>query len=270
MSYKRFHALIFSTAVLLLAGQVQAATPTFTNLTDDDFSNISKEYSANMAHPSVMGAESLGKIFGAEVALVGGMTPSPKIKDIVSRSGGSGMGDLYHAGIAAGLTVPFGITAEAVVLPKVTMAGGDYQMYSLAGKLSLNEDLIPVIPFNLAVRGFYSSSQFSFSQNAGGVNGTVKNKDNVKGLQILVSPRLPVLEPYAGIGFLQADNTMNVDGTGTVFDSSYTTGQSATKKPNTTQWLIGLDAKLLLLSLGVEYAHAFDTDRYTAKLGFAF
>jgi hypothetical protein len=270
MSSTRLQVLMISTAVLFLAGSVRAATPTFTNLTEDDFNNVTKEFSANMANTSVMGAESLGRLFGVELALVGGMTSSPKIKDIVARSGGSGMSDLYHAGLAAGVTVPFGITGEAVVLPKLSLSGADFQMYSLAAKISLNEDLIPIIPFNLAIRGFYSNSNFNFSQDAGGVTGTVKNKDTVTGLQLLASPRLPILEPYAGVGFLQADNKLDVDGTGTVFDSSYTSGQSAEKKPTTTEFLLGVNAKLLLLSLGVEYAHAFDTDRYTAKIGFAF
>lgn len=265
----QFVATAFALALSLSALQVKAS-PTFSNLTQDDFDHIAKEYSSNIEHPSVMGAESLGHLFGLEVALVGGVNPSPKINDISERSSGSSFKNLYHGGLAAGLTVPFGITGEAVLLPKMKMGGAEFQAYSIGAKITLNEDLLAMIPFNLAVRGFYTNSQFSFDQTAGGVSGTIKNKDTITGLQLLASPRLPILEPYAGIGFLQAKNTLSVDGSGTVFDPSYTTAQSADSKPSTTQFLLGVNAKLLLLSLGLEYSHAFDANRYTAKFGFSF
>jgi len=265
--------LIKSVATLLTVFftlSAPAASPTFTNLTQDDFNNITKEFSSNIEHPSVMGAESLGHLFGVEAALVAGVNPSPRINDIVERSAGSSFKNLYHGGLALGLTVPFGITGEAVLLPKMTVGGAEFQAYSVGAKITLNEDLLSMIPFNLAVRGFYTNSQFNFDQTSGGVNGTVKNKNTVTGLQLLASPRLPIFEPYAGIGFLQAKNTLSVTGTGTVFDPSYTSSQSADSNPTTTQFLLGVNAKLLLLSLGLEYSHAFDANRYTAKVGFAF
>lgn len=269
MLQSKFRSLLLMATVVLMFGQAQAGSPAFTGLTQDDIDNFTKEYSSNMAHPSVMGAQSLGSIFGFELGVIGGMSTSPKTKDIIARAGGSGFGDLYHAGLAGAVTVPFGITAEGILMPKLHASGADFQMYSLAVKWTSNE-VIPIIPFNLAIRGFYSGSEFSFDQNSNGVTGTVKSKDKVMGLQLLASPRLPVLEPYAGVGFVKADNTLDVSGTGTIFDSSVTSGQSATSKPSTTQFLLGINAKLLLLSLGAEYAHTFNSDRYTAKVGLAF
>jgi hypothetical protein len=255
---------------LLLMTPRTFAAPSFTNVTQDDFDHVSKELSADFAHPSVMGAESLGHLFGVEAALVGGMTPSPRVDDISQRSSGNSFKNLYNVGLALGLTVPFGITGEAVVLPRTKVSGVQFQAYSLAAKITLNEDLLSMIPFNLAVRGFYSSAEFNFDQNSGGVNGTIKNKDNISGLQLLASPRLPIIEPYVGIGVLKAKNKLSVDGTGTVFDPSFTTAQSADSTPASTQFLLGINAKLLLLSLGAEYSHAFDSDRYMAKVGLAF
>ena len=260
-------SLIFGTIV-----ENSRAELGFTNLTQTDFDKISKELSSNFTHNSVLGASSLGKIFGLELAVVGGYTLSPEIDTIVKRSApGSDLPKLYNAGFIAAVSVPFGITAEAVLTPKVTAADASYQATSLAVKLSMNDELIPIIPFNLALRGIYSTNEFSFKQTISAVEATVKDANNITGLQILLSPKLPIVEPYAGIGFLNAKNTLSVSGTtGTIFDSSFNTTQSADSTLSSTQLLLGVDVRFLMLTAGVEYSKAFDASKYTAKFGFSF
>lgn len=259
-------------AITLIGFQAFGAGPAFTSLTQSDFDNLTKEVSSNFAHTSVMGADSLGKLWGVELSVVGGMSPSPNINAAVTNAtgGSSNFPNLYHGGLVLGVTVPFGITGEAVYLPKLTIQGVDCQVISLAAKLTLNSELLPVIPFNLAVRGFQTYSQIGFYQNTGSVTGNLQNSDSTTGLQLLISPKLPALEPYAGVGYLLTRDTLSLSGTGTVFNSSFTSSQSGTSTLVSAQIFLGLDVKIVGLSLGAEYARAFESDRYTAKFGFAF
>lgn len=241
----------------------------FTNLTQTDFENISKEMAGNFTHHSVQGAAPLGHIFGFELGLIGGQEGSPKIDDIVKRSGGSGLSNLYHAGLLGVVSVPFGITGEVVVMPKLSSNNADLQMTSLALKLSLNSSLLTVLPFNLALRGIASSAKFSFQQDNGGTNIKVENETKVSGLQILASPSLPVVEPYAGVGFLSGKNTLSATG-GTIFDPSFTASQSSENTVNSTQVILGVTANLLAFHVGAEYSSAFGANSITGKLAFGF
>lgn len=266
----RISRVMLSLTIFMTASLALADGPAFTNLSSADFDNVSKEFSANFVHSSVLGAASMGSIFGFELALVAGTTATPEIDKIVQRSSpGDSLDKLYHGGFLVALSVPFGITGELVTIPKTSSQDASFQLMSLGVKLTLNEQLLAVIPFNLALRGIYTNSSFDFKQSSGGVDGTVENKNTVTGLQILASPKLPLVEPYAGIGFLKAKNSLSVTGTGTVFDTTVTSGQSADSEPSTTQLILGVNVKLLV-SLGLEYSKAFDTSRYTAKLGFGF
>src|SRR5690348_12960246 len=113
--------------VFISSLQAMAAAPSFTNLSQDDVDKISKEFSANFVHPSVMGASTLGKIFGVEAALVAGQTPSPETDAIVKRSApGNELPNLYHAGLLLGLSVPLGFTGELVMIPKTTSSSAEF------------------------------------------------------------------------------------------------------------------------------------------------
>lgn len=253
---------------VLASAQSMAAGPSFTNLTASDFEDISKELSANFIHHSVQGAAPLGQVFGFELGLVAGQTAIPKTNDVIKRSGGTDLPNLYHAGLLGVVSVPFGITGEVAITPKTSISDLDLEKLSLGLKLSLNTELLKVIPFNMAIRGFTSSSKFSFKQSSGGINGTIEDKNESTGLQLLLSPSLPILEPYAGIGTINAKNSLSVSGTGTVFN--YTTSQSADVSVSSTQYLLGVNAKLALVALGLEYSSAFGTNTYSAKLAMGF
>jgi hypothetical protein len=258
------------TSLLLLSFSVSAqAGIGFTNLTSSDFDKISKEFSGNFSHTSVTGAGTLGTLFGFEVGLVGGLTSSPEIDSIVSRSlPGESLANLYHGGVLGALSIPFGLTGEILLIPTMKASDASFQMTSLALKWTMSESVL-ILPVNVAVRGFLSSSDFEFKQSSGGIDGTVKNKNSVTGLQLLVSPNLPFVEPYAGVGFLSGKNSLSLSGTGTIFDTSLTTGQSADSTNSSTQLLLGVNLRLLV-SVGLEYARSFDTSRYTGKVGFSF
>lgn len=256
-------------ALLFLPALASAADITFTNLTQTDFENISKEMAGNFMHHSVQGAATLGNVFGFEVGLIAGQSGASKIDEIVKRSGGSGFPNLYHAGLLGVVSIPFGVTGEVVMMPKMGSGNADFQMTSAALKVNLSAGLLTFLPFNLAVRGVTSSAKLNFAQSSGGTEIKVANETTTSGLQLLVGPSLPLIEPYAGVGFLSGKNSLTATG-GTVFDPSYTTGQSSDNSVSSTQTILGVTANLLLLRLGAEYSNAFGNSSYTAKLAFGF
>lgn len=261
--------LIFSISCLIFIS-AQAAT-SFSAVSQSDLETMSKEFSSNSAHPSVMGAATLGKIFGFELALIAGQNPSPNTDKIVKSSSSSdSLPNLYHGGILLAASIPLGLTGEFIYTPKVGANGVDFQGSSAALKYTLSQSLI-VIPFNLAFRAFASSTKVNFTQTTPTVTGNVENKNTINGIQMLVSPSLPIVEPYLGVGYLQAKDTLNYSGTGNFFGNAVPVGTSSLDASlSTTQVFAGVNVHLLLLSLGLEYSKAFDADRYTAKLGLVF
>lgn len=269
-------ALALVTSLFLASPALAAAGPGFDNLSQGDFDNAIRELSGNSTYHSVTGAGTLGSIFGIEVGVVGGLTSTPEINAYSKRVDASAdISRLPHASLLVGVSVPLGFTGELLLFPEVTLSDIKYQQYGGSVKWTATDLL--VLPFNLAVRGFVTNNKMSFQQtlnNASTGNNPVLvsvTQDNSQlGLQLLASPILPLFEPYAGIGFVKATGKLAVSGatTGTIFN--FTSAQSAESSPTTTQFLLGINANLLLLNLGVEYSRAFDTNSYNFKLGFRF
>lgn len=268
MSKFKFGLSLLCVVQLLSSGAM--AGPSFTNITDSDFEKIAKEMSANFTHSSLMGASKLGTLFGFQVGIIGAQTSSSDTNTIVKRNAGAELPNLYNAGLLAAVGLPFGISGEAVIIPTTSASGASISSTSFGLKMNFNE-FIPVLPVNLALRGIYSSAKFSFSQTISSANATVENKTNVSGLQLLVSPMLPFVEPYVGVGVLNGSNDLSVSGTASsIFDPSYTSSQSASKSVSSIQYLAGIEVNLLLLKLGAEYSQSFGTNRIGAKLSFGF
>ncbi len=269
--------LSFFTASLFIASSAAfGAGPGFTNLTQDDFDKVINELSANSTFHSVTGAGSLGSVFGVEVGLVGGLTNTPEINRLSKTVDASAdVGRLPHASLLAAVSVPLGFTGELLVFPSVSVGDIKYQQFGGAIKWTATEAL--VLPFNLAARAFITKNEIAFKQTLNNattgnvpVEVTVTQENSQTGLQLLVSPNLPVFEPYAGIGMVSAKGKVAMTGatTGTIF--GFTSAQNAESSPSSTQYLLGLNVNLLILNLGIEYSRAFGTDSYNAKFGFKF
>lgn len=267
---------VFASVSIFASSALAAAGPGFTNLSQDDFDKVINELSANSTFHSVTGASSLGAVFGVEVALVGGLTNTPEINRLSkSVDASADVGRLPHASLLAAVSVPLGFTGELLMFPSVSVGDIKYQQFGGAIKWTATEAL--VLPFNIAARAFITKNEISFKQTLNNastgnvpVEVTVAQENSQTGLQLLVSPNLPMIEPYAGIGMVSAKGKVNMTGatTGTIF--GFTSAQSAESSPTSTQFLIGVNANLLLLNLGMEYSRAFGTDSYNAKLGFKF
>lgn len=261
---KRIIAFMALTLTLTAKADVQ-----FTNISSTDFEQITKEMSANFTHNSMIGAAKLGTVFGFQVGLTGAQTATPNTNAIVKRNAGAELPNLYNVGVLGALGIPFGISAEVVMFPSFSTSGASMSGKSLALKWNINEK-VPVLPLNLAIRAFYSDASFAFQQTVSSINVEVKNKTSVNGIQILVSPMLPLIDPYVGIGLLNGSNVLSVAGSNPIFDPSFSTSQSESKTVSTTQLIAGVDLNLVLIKLGAEYSQAFGTSRTGLKLSMGF
>lgn len=256
--------------VLFLLTALQAfADPSFTGITESDFDSITKEFSANFTHGSILGASKMGSLLGVQFGLIAGQTGTPNTDAIVKRSGGSGLGNLYNAGLLGSVGIPMGIAFEAVMMPKLASSGASVSATSFAVKWNINE-VVPVLPVNLALRGFYSNASLEFGQTVASTAVTVSSKTKVTGVQLLISPMLPMVEPYLGVGLLSGTNELGVTGTNSIFDPAYSTAQSEAKTVSATQMIAGVDVNLLIMKIGAEVSQSFGATRTSLKLALGF
>jgi hypothetical protein len=243
-----------------------AASPEFTSIDEDDMTVITKAMGSNFIHNSMMGASKMGTLFGFQVGVVGAQTGTSDLNTLVKENSGAELKNLYNAGIMGAVGIPFGIALEAVIMPTYKSNSASMSSTSFGLKWNIN-DVIPVLPVNLALRGITSSAELSFNQTISSSVAKVTNTTNVSGVQLLLSPMFPVVEPYVGIGLLSAKNKLDVS-SGTIFTNTTLTEMS--KTVSGTQILAGVEVNLLLLKLGLEYSNAFDNSRIGFKLGFGF
>lgn len=245
------------------------AAPQFTGINEADMKEITKGMGANFVHNSMLGASKMGTVFGFQLGVVAAKTDTPEVHKIAKRTGGE-LKNLYNAGLMGAVGIPFGIAFEATVMPTAKSDDASARGSSFALKWNIN-DVIPILPVNLALRGVSSNAEFSFNQTVGAQTAKVKNTTAVTGLQLLLSPQIPLIEPYVGVGTLSSKNKLEWTGSaGTIFDPTYTTATEKSETVSGTQILAGVDVNLLLLKIGLEYSKAFDNSRVGFKLGIGF
>lgn len=241
----------------------------FTNINESDFENIISDLSSNFLHTTVTGAGTQGSIFGFQVGLIGGLGKSPEIEKLSKQyDASSDVGSLLHGGLIGVVSVPFGISVEAMLMPSLKSEGGEFGNTGLAVKWTIS-DSIP-LPIDVAIRGHYTKTDFKFSQVINSVNTEVDFANSSMGFQALAGLNLLMLKPYVGVGTITADADISVSGNQTIFDNTYTSASSASKKVTSSQFLIGTELSLLLIKFGLEYSSQFGTDRYTAKFAVGF
>lgn len=252
--------------VALLCSRPVFANLGFSNLTDSDVKQITRDLGANFSHRSVSGASSLGAIFGVEAVLVAGSTASSNINELSVRSGGGELKSIATAGLLLGVSVPFGVTFEYLGLPNFEVAGARFSGNSVGLKWQMN-DVIPILPVNLSLRLNNSTSTFGFTQDlGGGLNGDVSSDTTVQEASLYFSPKLPFVEPYVGLGMVSAKGSMSFTGNNSIF----TVGNSASATVSGTKMAAGVSVQLPFFSFGLEYVTLFGTTGYGAKLGVSF
>ena len=257
-----FSKTISALALVLAAASSAQAQFTFNNLSQADLDGANKEFSHNFLFTSVSGASSLGSLWGFEIGVTGGTSDADKISEIIKRtSPNSDFKNLYNVGLLGRVSIPYGLTLEAGLLPKIKVQDAELSQVAAAIRYNIIE-----LPVAVGLRAHYSKTAFSFAQTSGAFVGDVKYDSDVYGIQALVSQNFVMIEPYAGIGFNEGKGDLTASGSGSV--GSF--GNSGSAKESSVQFMGGVNLHLGLLNLGAEYSRAFETNRISGKLSFGF
>lgn len=264
----------FLTAILMMSTPALGQDLALDNISNQDMEDIVGDFTGAFTHTSMSGGNSLGSIFGFEVGLIGGIASADRIEKIAKREDpNSDVPGLPFGGLLGRLTVPFGITAELLMIPEIGDDDFKFSNNSIGVMWTVTDTLLSFLPLSIGVKGHYTKTDMSFKipdAVTAGVDSDASFENTIMGLQVLVSKNLLIVEPYAGIGFLQGDGNLNYSGSGTIFDTAVTAGGSASKKVSGAQFLVGAELNLLFFNIGVEYANHLDTDRYGLKLSGGF
>lgn len=265
----RIRYVVGALCLLLLSLNVRAADFPLRGIDGDELKKFTGDISTNFLHTSVSGASTLGNIFGFEVGIVGGQGNTPHVNDIVHQTDPSvNAKSIPHGALLGVLTVPFAITGELALVPKVGSKDFKFNTFSIAAKWTPT-DLFFDLPFSIAGKLSYTASKLELHNSTSGVDTDYKYDNKETALIALISKNFAIVEPYFGLGMISAKGDLSASGTGSggVFTSGST---SASSSPSSSVWMIGTEVKLLVVKLGVEYTNAFSTSRYTGKLSFFF
>lgn len=265
---KKLICLLF----ILISTKIHAETPGFDNITSTDLDNISKEFSANFAHRPLTPASSLGAIFGFEVGIVASVTDAPKIGEITKRENpteSDPLDKLLNAGLMGAVSIPYGITFEAVLLPEQELGDLTISNYSLGAKWTFSS-LLPIPVVDLAIRGHYGVTDISYNDTVDAVATEISLDNSTMGFTLLASANLMMIEPYAGVGFVSRDTTLKASGTAQIFDSAFSTASEQSVDGSSFQYFAGVELDLLFIHIAAQYENVFDTSIVSGKLSFAF
>ncbi len=251
-----------SALLIFAAANTAQAQFSFNNLTQEDLNGANREFSHNFLFTSVSGASSLGRLWGFEVGVTGGTSDADKISEIIKRtSPNSDFKNLYNVGLLGRVSIPFGLTVEAGILPKIKIQDAELSQVAAAVRYNIIE-----LPVAVGLRAHYSKTDFSFAQTGGAFIGNIEYDSDVYGVQALVSQNFVMIEPYVGVGWAQGKGDLNASGSGSV--GAF--GNSGSAKESSVQFMGGVNLHLGFLSLGAEYSRAFETNRISGKLALGF
>lgn len=256
-----------------------ANVPTLDSLSDEDLGTVVKEFGANFVHTSATPPTSLGKVFGVEAAMIVGLTESPGVRSLSqSIDPESDIGQIPHAWLLGGFSVPYGVSVEINMLPEVDLQDLEMKHTSVAVKWSVTDQFFKNLPFDMAIRTYYTTSEISFRQTVTNPSFPatssvdVSFKNTMIGGDTLFGFDLGVIEPYAGIGFVNVDGRLSGASTTetpySLFDDL--TSQQKSVKTDSTRMIAGLRINLLAFNIGLEYSQLFSTSRVSAKMGLQF
>lgn len=250
-------------------------TPTFDNLSDSDFKTIAKDFSSLFIHTSATPPTSLGKIFGVEAAAIVGAAQVPGIESISKRVDPTAkIPYAPFAFIYGAVSIPMGVTIETNLLPQVKVSGFEMSHYGAAIKWSLVDSILPNLPFDLAIKTYYSKSKLDFTQFIPSPATTVNvGFDNsMFGAETVFGVSLPLLQPYAGIGYVNSQSDLSGIAQTDPSFSMFADNVSKSKKTSVSsaRYIVGCQFNLANLKTTLEYNNVFGNNRLAAKVGFAF
>lgn len=263
----KFLVLLLATLTL----SVHAAEFKLDDLTEEDLKNVVRELSGNFAHTSVSGAAPLATDgYGFEVGVLLGAGKTPKLNDLAHKADPTvDLDTLPNAGIIGLVTIPYAVTFESVLTPKVGTKDFKYQSLSLAVKWTMSRVFPAELPLDIAIKAHTQTTKLEGQTTVDGVASTITFNDKITGFDVLVSKELGVFEPYASIGVMRATGDLSATA-GAIFNPSFTGGKSASESTQSTQLTLGSEFKFGLFKMGLEFSKMFGMTRAATKFAFYF
>lgn len=261
-------------AILALPSLAFAADPQIDDISKSDLEKIANEISVNFSHTAVAAPETEG-LWGIEVGLIGGVTGTPKLKDVVEDSGGDGKDfkSVPHGGLLIRAHFPLEFFAEVSVLPTVKAAGFETGSKSFAAGWNAGSHF--AWPLDVAIAGQFTTSDLQFEQvlnNASTGNTDVNSKvkfDNKSSIWWLgVSKNFAFVTPYAKLGMYNSDSDVEVKGTGDIF--AFSSNQKESVSTSGAYTALGVNLQLLLMRFGFEVSRTAGVGKVSGKFSLTF
>lgn len=221
-----------------------------------------------LAFKPVEPASDLGKNYGFYFGLAGTGTDSSRVVSIFSNLN---FPYLPTADIQIGIGFPKGFMLEAGFVPALSYQHSSFERYGAALKWNLTRNAIKKLPMNLGIRLSYSTFRLHMVQDLSGAALGVDYNMSALGAQFLLSKRLFLIEPYAGVGFLNHFSSLSSSGDSSLFGPDFSVGiQSVNASALSVWWQAGLLLKLSVLGIAAEYDRIYDLNSFSGKLSLRF
>lgn len=262
---------VFALVLALFSFSVNAAEFKLDDLTEEDLKNVVRELSGNFAHTTVSGATPLNPDgYGFEVGLLLGAGKTPKLNDLAHKADPTvDLDTLPNAGLLGLVTIPYAVTFEAVLTPKVGNKDFKYQSLSLAVKWTMSKVFPAELPVDIAIKAHTQKTKLEGQTTVDGVASTITFEDKITGFDVVVSKELGIFEPYASVGVMKATGDLSATA-GAIFNPAFTGGKSASEETQSTQLTLGSEFKFGLFKMGLEVSKMFGMSRAAAKFAFYF
>lgn len=243
------------------------ASPQLENISNEDFENVIRDLSGIFAHTTVSSAALYSPLARFEVGFLLGSAETPHVNQISQESDpDADISMIPHASLIGIFYMTEELRFELNYLPQIK--SGDFQLssQSFAVQYTATDPTKPGLDF--ALKFYFSGSDLRFTQTTSGQEMKLRFNSNVTGLLLVFSQKVLILEPYFAIGRINTYGMLKSAGSGTIFDTSYTTSNRAEESVTGNHLLYGVNFDIFALQAGVEISRAFNADKISAKFSF--
>lgn len=264
-----FTALItVLTAGLISVSTFAADQPTLVNLNLSQADGVMKNFGNAIVFRSLEPPSANGKVWGFGIGVAAAGTSA---KDVNALIPNAHIPLLPAADIVFALQGPYGIAIESGFFPSVAVKGFSLKRFGMNARWTFTDVILRGnIPFDAALRVGFGNNKFSYNQVSSGINDTVSFTSNALRLELAMSRKFLVFEPYIGLGLLRTSNTLSHSAGVSSPLFSFTSADSYSNSQSSFLFNIGTEIKLLFFTFTPELDIAFGETTGAAKFGMKF
>lgn len=265
------HAFPFvAFAVFLSLSAVAGSTPTLSNLNQSESDSIIKNFGNAVAFRSLEPPSANGKIWGLGIGLVFQATSATHVNSALAAHGSTeNISALPMGDIVVLAQAPLGLGVEFGFLPRKTINGFSAKRTAFNLKWTFTDVFLrDRTPFDAALRVGYGMNEFEYAQTVSGVLDTVEFDSKALRMELAMSRKFFVFEPYLGLGLLRTSSTLSNTAAVTLFN--FASANTYDYSQSSFLVNIGTEIRLVFLTLSGQVEWAFGETTGAIKLGFKF